>query len=261
MGVRSRGMQGLWPVILAAVGSTLAGGDVKGGAWTLEEGSAQVILSARLKAGEAAVETDSDAAWTPAYDERGLDALIEYGVTDRFTLLAYGAAKDTDHPWEGRAANLDRTGLAGRVGLFRDGDWAASVQLGGGVDGGADHVRPEAEGRFLVGRSFDLARLPAFAEIQTGYRLRGSNTADEVLIDLALGARPRPDVLLLAQAFNALPTGDGMLAFADDREHKAQLSVVWDVTASWSIQLSAFSTVGQEAWRERGAVVAVWRRF
>jgi len=40
-----------------------------------------------------------------------------------------------------------------------------------------------------------------------------------------------------------------------------QLSVVWDVTATWSIQLGAFSTVGQEAWRERGAVVAIWRRF
>lgn len=261
MGRRSRGMRGLWPVVLAAVGSALAGGDASGGAWTLDQGSAQIILTARLKAGEAAVGSGDGTAWTPAYDERGLDALIEYGVTDRFTLLAYGAAKDTDHPWQGRAANLDRTGLAGRIGLYRDGDWAASVQLGGGVDGGAGDVRPEAEGRFLVGRSFDVARLPAFAEIQTGYRLRGSDAVDEVLIDLTLGARPRPDVLLLAQAFNALPTGDGKLAFDDDREHKAQLSVVWDVTASWSIQLGAFSTVGQEAWRERGAVVAVWRRF
>ncbi len=52
-----------------------------------------------------------------------------------------------------------------------------------------------------------------------------------------------------------------MLAFTDDRQHKAQLSVVWDVTATWSIQLGAFSTVGQEQWRERGALVAIWRRF
>jgi len=256
-------MRGLPPVILAAVGSALVGGDAKGGAWTLEQGGAQVFLTARVKAGEAAVESDGDAAWAPSYDELGVDALIEYGVTDRFTLLAYGGAKDTDHPWQGSAANLDSTGLAGRLGVFRDDDWAVSVQLGGGVDNfaGAGHSRPEAEGRFLVGRSFDLARLPAFAEIQTGYRLRGSDAADEVLIDVTLGARPRPDVLLLAQAFNALPTGDGMLAFTDDREHKAQLSVVWDVTARWSIQLGAFSTVGQEAWRERGAVVAIWRRF
>jgi hypothetical protein len=62
----------------------------------------------------------------------------------------------------------------------------------------------------------------------------------------------------MAQSFNTFSVGHT----ADHREHKAEVSVVYDLTQSLSVQLGGIATVaGENALRERGVVTALWVRF
>jgi hypothetical protein len=68
--------------------------------------------------------------------------------------------------------------------------------------------------------------------------------------------------MFLAQSFNTVSDGSAEGVFADNHEHKIQLSAVWNLDEVWSLQLGGIATVtGENALRERGVVAAVWRKF
>ncbi|MDX1731115.1 MAG: hypothetical protein R3184_08260, partial [Aurantimonas coralicida] len=63
-------------------------------------------------------------------------------------------------------------------------------------------------------------------------------------------------------SFNSIGDGSEKSFFVSGSEHKLQLSGVWDVNESWSLQLGGVATIaGENALRERGLVAAVWHRF
>ncbi|HVB89317.1 MAG TPA: hypothetical protein VND97_03870 [Beijerinckiaceae bacterium] len=195
---------------------------------------------------------------------------LEYGVSDSTTLVAqtaFGDLRSSASPI--RKDALEPTALGARFKLWSSHNQILSLQstvraptlpvsaapyFARGSSLGADL-------RILYSRSFIALARPTFVDIQTGWRLNGHEFEGAAHVDLTFGVRPIKRILLMAQSFARM----GRLSpwcsklSADD---KAQLSLVYDFTEQWSAQIGAFATIAQvNAARERGALVAVWRRF
>ena len=80
--------------------------------------------------------------------------------------------------------------------------------------------------------------------------------------DLTFGVRLAPRWLLLIQSFNVLSEGSGTWGFSSYDYEKAQLSVVYAVSAALSLQVGGFSTyAGRNAIQENGLVLGAWHKF
>ena len=193
---------------------------------------------------------------------------------DGFTLVGkteMGSERDGDLPFARPA--LSSAELGGRLRLWQGSGVVVSTAVSARfeearADDGSETfgwTRPEVETRLLAGYGFStgprLWSLPAFVDAEAAYRSRTGEGPDEILVDLTVGLRVRPDTLLLAQSFSTLSTAEekGEASYA---YHKVQGSVVYDLDARWSLQVGAFATVaGRNALREQGLVTAVWFRF
>ncbi len=107
--------------------------------------------------------------------------------------------------------------------------------------------------------TFQLAGQPAFIEVSAGPRIvtgdwRGAR------LDLAIGVRPAEKWLVLLQNFNRFNEQSPFEGRA--RAHKAQASVIHDLSARWSVMAGAFVTLAARAERRQtGALTGVMRRF
>ncbi len=149
--------------------------------------------------------------------------------------------------------------------LFTWGEYIVSLQAGVRAASPAarrflDMRDPlQAELRLLVGRPFELFGFPGFVDAQLGYRSRGQN-GDEIRADLTAGLRPLPPILLLAQSFSGFaPRGGPARVVA---AQKFQLSAIYDVTASLSLQVGAIAAIGGvNSPAESGLISALWWRY
>jgi hypothetical protein len=154
--------------------------------------------------------------------------------------------------------------------VWSDKDSVLSVQALGRIPGEHDernlaevgNTDPELDLRGLAGRSFQLGSWTAFIDGQLAYRIRFEEPPSEVRFDVTFGVRPYPELLFMVQSFNTFADGSAEVPFLDQREHKIELSTVWDFMPQWSVQVGGIATVaGEYALRERGVVAALWRRF
>lgn len=68
--------------------------------------------------------------------------------------------------------------------------------------------------------------------------------------------------MLLAQSFNIVSGPSYAPSFPRWAQSKAQFSLVYSLNADWRIQGGGFITLaGANAYREYGALLALWRRF
>jgi hypothetical protein len=155
--------------------------------------------------------------------------------------------------------------LGARTLLFTWGDYIVSLQAGVRAASPAarrflDMRDPvQADLRLLVGRPFELFGFPAFVDAQLGYRSRGQN-GDEIRADLTAGLRPLPPILLLAQSFSGFAPRGGPAGVV--AAQKFQLSAVYDMTASLSLQIGAIAAIGGvNSPAERGLISAFWWRY
>ena len=253
-------------ILPALAGSALAG------AWTQPQGQGQAILSGAYSHSPFAFDENGDAVSIPDYEKFELSTFVEYGVTDHVTVVLRPQLQSVtiNEPVGADRFGLGYSEFGARARLWSGETSVFSGQIAARIPGAGDeddpaaigNTDPEFDGRALYGRSFTLGTWSSFVDAQLGYRIRLDDPANEVRADLTIGTRPHPDVLLLAQSFNAMGDGSADGVFENGREHKAQVSTVWDVTESWSLQLGGIATVaGENALRERGVMAGVWRRF
>jgi hypothetical protein len=120
----------------------------------------------------------------------------------------------------------------------------------------------ETDIRGLIGYSFALGAMPAFADLQVAQRFRAGAPPDEFRLDATFGVRAAPRWLLLAQSFNVISEGNGSPPFASYAYYKLQLSAVYALTPALSLQLGGFSTfAGRNALQENGLVAGAWYKF
>ncbi len=104
--------------------------------------------------------------------------------------------------------------------------------------------------------------MQGFIDLQFGYRLCIGPAPDEGRFDLSFGLYANPHLLLMVQSFNIVSAPSTNPAYPQWAQSKAQFSLVYGLNDDWRAQLGAFTTIaGENAYRENGALVALWRRF
>ncbi len=245
---------------------------VLAGAWTLPEGKGQVVVTGTLSTADKEFNGSGSARATPRYDKFELQGLIEYGATDRLTLIASPSLQyvDIEGSTGGQRTGLGYAEFGGRYLLMQSDSWVLSGQTTLRVPGtfektnpaAVGYADPEIDARVLLGRSFSAGPWPAFIDLQLAQRFRTGDPPDEFRVDLTFGLRPAPQWLLLTQSFNVFSEGMGGPAFPSFAYHKFQMSVVYEMTPAWAVQFGAFTTfAGRNALQENGLILGTAYKF
>lgn len=260
------------------------------GAWLMPQGGGQAIVTTTFADARKAYDANGRLIETPPYRKFETRLYVEHGVLDWLTVVAeggymnfHGAAGPFDHlnllvdeakaglplslqaPPGARYEGLGLGALGARTLLFTWNDYIVSLQAGVRAASPAARrfldMRDAVQGdlRLLVGKPFELFGLPGFIDAQLGYRSRGQN-GDEIRADFTAGLRPLPPLLLLAQSFTGLAPRGGPAGVV--AAQKFQLSAVYDMTASLSLQIGAIAAIGGvNSPAERGLISALWWRY
>jgi hypothetical protein len=242
------------------------------GAWTLPQGTGQVVTTVTASTSTSVFGDDGGLSSTPRYNKVDADALLEYGVTNQFTLMFQPGLQHIDiaAPTSAERTGLDYTEFGGRYQIWRNDDWAVSGQVLLEIPGTTDRSNPaavgytdvEADFRALVGHNFMIGALPAFADLELAQRQRGDGAPNEFRADATLGVQFSPSWTLLAQSFNVMSEGSGSPVFGSYDYFKLQLSAVYALTPTWSLQGGGFTTyAGTNSLQENGAIFGVWHKF
>lgn len=241
------------------------------GAWLMEEGKGQIIGGSIFSGTTRAFDARGRVIPVPYYKKFELGTYIEYGLSKRFTVVAAPSydrvkAADPTQNYQG----LGESFFGGKYGIYRDDKTVVAVQAGVLTPGPsiANSTGPfnprrslGVEFRGLVGRSFEVATVPAFVDVQGGYRYYTQNQPGEWRLDLTLGLRPIPKLLWLVQTFSVYSNAKGG-GFVKYYWHKVASSIVVDLHPQWAIQFGGFLTVaGVNAGLERGPFAGLWYRF
>jgi hypothetical protein len=259
-------------IVALAAASLSAPADVLAGAWTLPQGRGQIVVTATPSRAKEGFDGDWSKVPIPRVGKFELQGLLEYGLTDAVTaMFAPGFQRiDIAAPTDAQRSGLGYTEIGARALLVSGPSWVASGQATLRIPGAFDSSNPAAIGytdtevdvRALFGHSFAVFGLPAFADLQVAQRFRTGGPPDEFRADLTLGIRPLPQWLLLAQSFNVFSEGAGGPPFPAYEYHKLQLSVVYDISPSWSLQFGGFTTyAGRNALQENGLLFGAWYKL
>ncbi len=241
------------------------------GAWLMAEGKGQLIGGPIFSGTTRAFDARGRVIPVPYYNKFELGTFIEYGLSKRLTVVAAPSydrvkAADPSQTYNGLGESL----FGGKFGIYRDDSTIVAVQAGVLTPGPsiANSTGPfnprrslGVELRGLVGRSFEVATLPAFVDVQGGYRYYTQNQPGEWRLDVTLGLRPIPKLLWLVQTFSVYSNAGGG-GFVRYSWHKVASSIVVDLHPQWAIQAGGFLTVaGVNAGLERGPFASLWYRF
>lgn len=253
--------------LLAAPGSSFAA------AWTFDARHGQAIVTATPSRASEAFDTSRTLSKTTRYQKIDVQTLMEYGLTNRLTLIL---SPGLQHVEIGTGAG-SRSGdpyyveAGARYRFVKSGNWVLSGQTTvrwAGNSGGTANATPvddtgtEIDIRGLFGYAFSFAHRPSFIDVQVGHRFRSGNEPDEVHADVTFGIRPSPKWLLLAQSFNVISEGAGRPGFPSYDYLKFQPSVVYQLTKRAALQVGGFTTfTGRHSIQENGVVLGAWYKF
>jgi hypothetical protein len=259
---------------LAGISLLLAPAAAHAGAWTLSEGTGQAALIGTLSQASQIFDWQGNVISAPRYTKFELQGLLEYGVTDRLTVMFLPGMQhvDIDIPGNPSRTGLGYTEAGARYKVLEGQNWVFSTQATVRVPGTFDTGNPAAIGytgfetdvRALFGYSFAVADLPAFINLEAAQRFRFGGPPNEFRFDASFGIRPAPQWLLLTQVFNVVSEGAGdPPVFATSYNyHKLQFSVVYELNPQWAIQAGAFTTfAGRNALQENGVLLGSWYKF
>ena len=255
-------------VLSAIVAATMPGCPAEASAFLEPPGSGQIISELSFSNSNRYYDGHGRLLPVASYRKFELSSYIEYGVVPRVAIILQPSA---DHIETGGLQPAHYTGVGTtdvglKFGLYEAPGVAFSFQttvrappIRDGSPALVGNRDAEADIRFLAAKGGIIAGYETFVDVEAAYRTRGDGWANEVHVDLTLGVRPIPRILLLAQLFNVIATGT---APQHTSWSKFQGSVVYDLDPAWSVVAGGFVTVaGRDAGRELGPLVAVWYRF
>jgi hypothetical protein len=242
------------------------------GAWTLDQGHGQVVVTATPSTADEAFDGDRTTQPRPRYNKFEAQGLAEYGVTDWLTAIVSPGFQHIDiaEPVGAHRTGLGYTEFGGRLRFLHGDNWVVSGQVSARVPGTFDAANPAAVGyngfeydfRLLFGYSFSVGAWPAFVDVQVAQRFRAGDPPNETRADISFGVRPQPQWLMLAQVFNVVSQGPSPPIYPSYDYSKLQLSAIYDLTQQWSVQAGGFTTFsGRNALQENGLILGAWYRF
>ncbi len=242
------------------------------GAWTPEAGHGEIIVTTLFDQANVGFDQVGRFTPTPLYRSLQASAFVDYGVTDWLAALIKPSAQGTTlgAPDNQRFTGLGDSEIGAQARLWRDDTTVLTFQAEARLPTTAGATKnwlqgtsqPDFDFRLLLGKNVDVGTLPAFVDIEAGGRLRGGAAPDEARADLTFGLYLTPRLLALAQSFNIVSAPSANPAYPHWSQSKAQFSLVYSLNADWRAQAGGFTTIaGQGAYRESGALLALWRRF
>jgi hypothetical protein len=242
------------------------------GAWTLPEGTGQVIATATASTSTSIFDGAGAVTSAQRYNKDELNILAEYGLTNQFTVIFQPGLQHVDiaPPTSAERTGLGYTDIGGRYQFLQSNEWVLSGQAVLQIPGTTDRSNPAAIGytdvqfdiRALLGHSFMIGAMPAFIDLEVAQRQRGDGAPNEFRADGTFGVQVSPRWTLLAQSFNVISEGQVSPIFGSYEYFKLQLSAVYALTATWSLQGGGYTAyAGRNALQESGAVLGVGHRF
>jgi hypothetical protein len=244
----------------------------RAGAWTLPEGTGQLLAIFTASTSTTDLEGSRGSMPTARYNKDEISALIEYGVTGRLTAIIDPGLQHIDigAPSSAERAGLGYTEFGARYAFLQVPNWVVSGQATLRIPGTTDTANPAAVGytyvqadfRALLGHNFAIADRPAFFDVEVAERA-GISGPSEVHVDGTFGVKIFPRWMLLAQSFNVFSQGGVPALYGGTYQYyKLQLSALYELTPTWSVQGGGFSTyAGRNALQENGVLLGVWHGF
>ncbi|MBB4197738.1 hypothetical protein CCR94_07890 [Rhodoblastus sphagnicola] len=259
------------PLSAALLSAALAS-PAEAGAWTPEAGHGEVIVTTLFDQSNTGFDQAGRFAPTPKYRSYLASVYLDYGLAD---WLAATIKPSLQSSTLGAPANQKFTGFGdseigvrGRV--WKSDEAVISVQALAQLPSTAGAANPSLGGsknadfdlRLLGGKNIAIGALPGFVDVSFGFRARGGKAPNEGRADLSLGVYLWPELMLLAQNFNVVSAPSNDPSHPRWAQAKGELSLVYSLNAEWRAQVGGFATLaGVNAYREYGAVLALWRRF
>ncbi len=260
------------PAVLLAAPAFFWAAPACAGAWTPDEGHGEVIATTFVDQASQAFDSYGKFTPTPLYRSAQANVYVAYGVTDWLTAIVRPGVQSSSlgAPENQRYTGLGDSEAAVQARVWRDDSTVISVLAGvrAPTVGGATNALlqgpagPQYDFRVLLGHNLSLASLSGFVDFSAGYRLVGDGAPDEGHFDATFGLYVTPDLLVMAQSFNTISGASRNPQFPQWAQSKAQLSLVYSLNPQWRAQIGVFTTLaGLNAYRENGALLALWRKF
>ncbi|MCI4680670.1 hypothetical protein K9U39_02575 [Rhodoblastus acidophilus] len=242
------------------------------GAWTPDQGHGEIIVTTFFDDANQAYDQAGRFTPTPLYRSGQANIYVAYGVTDWLTaILRPGVQSSSVAPPENqRYTGVGDSEIAAQARVWRDDSTVISVLAGvraltsgGATDGWLQGPnRPEYDFRLLLGHNVGLWGFSGFVDFSAGYRLVGGIEPNEGHFDATFGLYLTRDLLVMAQSFNTISGASGNPQAPQWAQAKAQFSLVYRLNPEWRAQAGGFVTVaGQNAYRENGVLLGLWRQF
>jgi len=242
------------------------------GAFMMPEGQGQMIAGVGYIEATRTFTTGNKTVPTPAFRQVEASAYVEYGLTDWLTLVVAPTLARMHGGEPGVTyTGSDESAIGARLPLYRDDVRVVSVQAlaepgfpgAGGTAAAATLGGPDAwaaDVRAQYGQAFQALGGEGFVDIEPSVRLRGGGWPTETHLDVTLGLRPKPRIMVLLQDFTER-AASGPRAPAT-LFTKIAISLVYDIAPAWSLQAGGLIVpVGRNAGREVGPLAALWHRF
>ena len=233
------------------------------GAWPLDPGKTQLIAKYERTSADQGYGPDASRVDIEPRRDETLSIFVEHGLTPRLTLQAKaGVTRGHDRWVDYSGRGPVEAGL--RWAVVRGERSSLAIYLGAGEAGegrNAGYAAPgegslDLEARVLFGRSAVWKGRAVYVDLQAA-RLKRRGLADETRVDATLGVRPAKNWLVLAQTY----AGQADRSPVRARWLKSEISLVRSF-GDWSVQGGWRDTVsGRETARDRGVVLALWRRL
>lgn len=246
------------------------------GAFLAPPGQGEIISAASFSDSTLAFDADGKLVPIPAYRKFELGTYIEYGLTDRITLVAQPSAdvvrQEPAQPTPPAAAG---TNLGARVGLVSFDSTVLSLQGLVHIPFAASSMQvglfdqdraPAADLRLLLGHGFAIGSTTGFIDVEASHTWQGDGLPEEWHADATFGVRPQPQLLIMLASYMTVAGHAGAACAYWSCTYwswlKLQPSIVYDLSRRWSVEAGFFATVaGQNAGRELGPMAALWYRF
>jgi hypothetical protein len=246
---------------LAALSCALGAAPASAG-FLQPEGTTQVISTTSVSSFSQDFQIGTRLRRSVVFSKTSLDTHYASGLTRDVTLIGQLTSDQVMAQLVNQTLALSSwSAIAGlRVRLHEQGNTIVSAQVLAGPGRALERSGLVADARLLVGHGFRLGTMPAFADVQLGYRLGAPGDRQELRLDASLGFDPHPSWQVLSQVFVAYGFQNGVLPAS--LRVKTRLSLIWRFSEQWAVQLGGFSTVyGRHAPTETGASLGIWRQF
>ena len=254
---------------LALAAMLFAHGEAFAGAWTLPQGTGQLIQTFSGWSGDGAPWGGQPGVqqWRGEAETYG-----QYGVTDTLTIFGQTALERyvLTQPESSSYTGLDYSELGMRQRIWTSGTWVASGEATLFLPGAYNPASPAqtgntggaGEGRLLVGTNYAFGFVRGFVDLEGAYRLRTAGPPDEWHGDATVGLELPYGLMALAQDFNTISSPSKNLSFPAWRSSMVEFSLVSAPFWRWRVQLGWFQTVlAIRTNTERGVALALWRDF